>query len=151
MRTARTGGLESSSLLIGKKTCAVESFMDTDQSRIDDLIAHLSESLNVEVKRWISTDEPSGISKIVRGALALRNRNGGFFVIGFDDKTLQPDITTEPPDVRLSFHTDKVQGLVSRYASELFQVNVIFGKWGGHEYPVIVIPPGVKSPVAAKR
>ncbi len=50
--------------------------MNTDQSRIDDLIARLSETLTVEVKRWI------------RGALALRVRNGGYFVIGFDDKTL---------------------------------------------------------------
>jgi hypothetical protein len=123
--------------------------MNTDQSRIDDLIAQLSESLTVEVKRWISTDEPNGISKIVRGALALRNRNGGFFVIGFDDN-LQPDSSNEPPNVRSIFHTDKVQGLISRYASELFEVNVIFGQREGQEYPVIVVPPGVRSPVAAK-
>jgi len=31
--------------------------MNTDQSRIDDLIARLSETLTVEVKRWISIDE----------------------------------------------------------------------------------------------
>jgi len=62
--------------------------MNTDQSRIDDLIARLSETLTVEVKRWISIDEPNGISTIIRGALALRNRNGGYFVIGFDDKIL---------------------------------------------------------------
>ena len=62
--------------------------MNADQSRIDELLARLSESLTVEVKRWVSTDEPQGLSKIVRGALALRNRNGGYFVIGFDDKTL---------------------------------------------------------------
>jgi hypothetical protein len=125
--------------------------MNADQSRIDELLARLSESLTVEVKRWISTDEPQGLSKIVRGALALRNRNGGYFVIGFDDKTLQPDIGNEPADVRAAFHTDKIQGLISRYASELFEVAVIFGKRGGREYPVIVVPDGVRSPVAAKR
>ena len=124
--------------------------MNTDQSPIDDLIARLSESLTVEVKRWISIDDPNGISKIVRGILALRNRNGGYFVIGFDDKTLQPDSGNEPPNVRLAFHIDKVQGLVSRYASELFEVSVVFGQRDGHEYPVIVVPEGVKSPVAAK-
>jgi hypothetical protein len=79
--------------------------MNADQSRIDELLARLSESLTVEVKRWVSTDEPQGLSKIVRGALALRNRNGGYFVIGFDDKTLQPDIGNEPIDVRAAFHT----------------------------------------------
>ena len=125
--------------------------MNADQSRIDELLARLSESLTVEVKRWISADEPQGLSKIVRGALALRNRNGGYFVIGFDDKTLQPDIGNEPADVRAAFHTDKIQGLISRYASELFEVAVVFGKHGGREYPVIVVPDGVRSPVAAKR
>jgi hypothetical protein len=124
--------------------------MNTDQSRIDDLLARLSESLTVEVKRWIMADEPQGISKIVRGALALRNRNGGYFVVGFDDKTLQPDIGNEPTDVRAAFHTDKIQGLLSRYASELFEVAVVFGKHGGREFPVIVVPEGVRSPVAAK-
>jgi hypothetical protein len=124
--------------------------MNTDQSRIDDLIGRLSESLTVEVKRWIRIDEPNGISKIVRGALALRNRNGGYFVVGFDDKTLQPDVGNEPSDVRAAFHTDKVQGLISRYASELFEVRVVFGKLGAREYPVIIVPDGVRSPVAAK-
>jgi hypothetical protein len=125
--------------------------MNVDQSRIDELLARLSESLTVEVKRWISADELQGLSKIVRGALALRNRNGGYFVIGFDDKTLQPDIGNEPPDVRAAFHIDKIQGLISRYASELFEVAVVFDKHGGREYPVIVVPDGVRSPVAAKR
>ena len=32
--------------------------MNADQSRIDELLARLSESLTVEVKRWVSTDEP---------------------------------------------------------------------------------------------
>jgi hypothetical protein len=125
--------------------------MNADQSRIDELLARLSESLTVEVKRWISADEPQGLSKIVRGALALRNRNGGYFVIGFDDKTLQPDIGNEPADVRAAFHADKIQGLISRYASELFEVAVVFGKHDGREYPVVVVPDGVRSPVAAKR
>jgi hypothetical protein len=124
--------------------------MNTDQSFIDNLLARLSESRTVEVKRWISADEPQGISKIVRGALALRNYNGGYFVIGFDDKTLQPDIGHEPKDVRAAFHIDKVQGLISRHASELFDVAVVFGQHGGREYPVIVVPEGVRSPVAAK-
>jgi hypothetical protein len=124
--------------------------MKIDQSRVDGLVARPSESLNIEVKRWISADEPNGIAKIVRAAFALRNRNGGYLVIGFDDKTLQPDLGHEPADVRAAFHTDTVQGLISRYASELFEVGVAFGERDGQEYPVIVIPEGVRVPVAAK-
>jgi predicted HTH transcriptional regulator len=61
--------------------------MNVDQRRIDELIARPSESLNVEIKAWISPDDPSGVAKIVRAALALRNRNGGYLVVGFNDKT----------------------------------------------------------------
>jgi hypothetical protein len=124
--------------------------MNFDQARIQELVSRLAESLNVEVKRWIDTDEAAGIAKIVRAALALRNRNGGYLVIGFDDKTLQPDTGKEPPNVRAAFHVDKIQGIISRYSSELFEIAVVFAEHEGREYPVIVIPDGVTAPVAAK-
>jgi hypothetical protein len=125
--------------------------VNIDQDRINDLVAHPSESLNVEIKRWINPDDCEGIAKIVKAALAIRNRNGGFFLIGFDDQSLMPDTGTRPPDVRTVFHLDKVQALVSKYASEIFEIGVGFGNRDGLEYPVIVIPEGVVAPVAAKR
>lgn len=121
-----------------------------DQKQIDDLVARPSESLNVEIKRWISTDEPEGIAKIARAALALRNKNGGFLIVGFDDKTLQPDIAGVPADIHSAFHVDKIQAIVSRYSFELFEVAVGFGQRGGTDYPVITIPEGLRFPVAAK-
>jgi hypothetical protein len=121
-----------------------------DQTRIDDLVARPTESLNVEVKRWINPDEREGEAKIARAALAIHNRNGGFLIIGLDDKTLQPDAGNEPTDVRTAFRIDKIQGIVSRYTSELFEVVVGFGKRDGVEHPVIVVPEGVRVPVAAK-
>ena len=124
--------------------------MNINQSQIQSLVARPSESLNVEVKRWINPDQPNGISKLVRAVFALRNRNGGFLVLGFDDKTLEPRLENLPPNVRTAFHVDKIQALISRYASELFEVGVAFGKRDGREYPVIVVPEGVRSPVAAK-
>lgn len=124
--------------------------MDIDHSQIQDLLEHRAEGLNVEVKSWISPDDPNGIAKVVRGVFALRNRNGGYFIIGFDDDTLQPVITNRPPDVKGAFHIDKVQGLISRYASELFDIGVAFPQLDGREYPVIIVPEGVRTPVAAK-
>ena len=56
-----------------------------DQRRIDELVARPSESSNLEIKRWIDPNQPEGIAKIARAALGLRNKNGGFLVIGFDD------------------------------------------------------------------
>jgi hypothetical protein len=61
------------------------------------------ESLNVELKRWIDPTEPQGIAKIVKATFALHNCNGGFLVIGFDDKTLQPDTVNELAFPRTSF------------------------------------------------
>jgi hypothetical protein len=125
--------------------------MDFDQARIDALVARPSESLNVEIKRWINPDEADGTAKIARAALALRNRNGGSIIIGFDNQTLQPDVANEPPNIHELFHHDNIQALISRYASELFEVAVAYGHRDGREYPVIVVPSGVKSAVAAKR
>src|SRR5437016_41592 len=88
--------------------------MDIDAVHVQALVDRPAEGLSVELKAWISPDNPEGQAKMVRGVLALRNHGGGYFVIGFDDKTLQPDTTNIPPDARAAFHIDKIQGLVSR-------------------------------------
>jgi hypothetical protein len=122
-----------------------------DQSVIDGLVQNPSENLNVELKRWINPTETLGEEKIAKAALSLRNRNGGYLVIGFDNDSLTPDDDHEPADARDLFHLDAIQGIVSRYASDPFQIEVAWGRRDHKEYPVIVIPPGFKTPVAAKR
>jgi hypothetical protein len=47
-------------------------------------------------------------------------------VIGFDDTTLQPDLNNRPDDIRAPFHLDKIQPLISRYASEPFEIDLAF-------------------------
>jgi hypothetical protein len=124
--------------------------METDFQTIRNLIERPSESLSVEVKRWINPDDCEGIGKIVRTVIALRNHGGGYMVIGFDNRSFQPDTENIPPDVRASFHVDKIQGYITKFASDPFEIAVEFGERGGQTYPVIVVPPGVKTPVAAK-
>ena len=109
--------------------------MEIDQDHIDALVRNPSESLNVEIKRWINPSIPEGQAKIIRGCLALRNRNGGYFVIGLDDKTLQPDQEHQPPDPRTTFHTDTIQNLVSKFAQDLFEIAIAFTGRGGIDYP----------------
>jgi hypothetical protein len=53
--------------------------------------------------------------------------------------------------VQSAFHLDVIQGLISRYASEPFELAVDFGTRDGQKYPVVVIPEGVRTPVAVKR
>ena len=77
--------------------------MIPDDDQIRALVARPGENLTVEIKRWVDPADPGGAAKIVKAAFALRNRNGGFLVIGFDDTTLQPDLANEPADVRGTF------------------------------------------------
>ncbi len=125
--------------------------MDISQDRINNLITHPSESLNVELKRWIDPSSPEGIAKIAKGVIALRNRNGGYFVVGIDDTTLLPDTENAPLDVRASFHVDIIQGIVSKYASIAFEVQVGFALRDGQEFPVIGVPTGTTVPIACKK
>jgi hypothetical protein len=122
-----------------------------EKSIVDALVGNPSESLNVELKRWIDPTQNAGIEKIVKGTIALRNRDGGFFVVGFDDTTLAPDVASEPQNARQLFHVDVIQGIISRYASDPFEIEIAWGEREGRHYPVIVVPAGVKVPVAAKR
>lgn len=115
------------------------------------LIRALSETRSVEVKRWFDPSSPTGKAKLVKGLLALRNFDGGAFVVGFDDTTMQPDVSNAPADVRAQFHPDTVQEAVSRHCSEPFDVEVHFPELDGREYVVIAVPSGVISPVAVKK
>lgn len=117
--------------------------------RAQELVERPGESLTVELKRWINPDEPDGIAKIVKTVLALRNQDGGFMILGFNNGTLTPDINA-PPEVKSLFHIDKIQGMISKYASEPFEIKVEYPQRNGQEFPVIVVPSGVKTPVATK-
>jgi hypothetical protein len=124
--------------------------MEINSTRIQELVNRPGESLSVELKCWINPESPEGKSKIVRTVLALRNHDGGYFIIGFDDETLQPYVENAPADVQAVFHIDKIQGLISSFSSEPFEISVEFSEREGQLYPVIVVPSGVKTPVASK-
>jgi hypothetical protein len=79
------------------------------------------------------------------------NRNGGFLIIGFDDKTLQPDPANAPKDVQASFRQDIIQALISRYASVPFEIRVRFAERDEQIYPILEIVSGVRVPVAVKQ
>jgi hypothetical protein len=125
--------------------------MIIDQSRIEELVARPSETLSVEIKRWIDPSTNHGAFTIVRSCFAILNHNGGFVVFGFDNATLLPHPDNRPLDVRASFHTDKIHAILSRYAHEPFEVGIAFGARDGLEHAVIIIPPGITAPVVVKK
>jgi hypothetical protein len=117
---------------------------------LQSLVERPRETINIELKSWIDPKSPGGEQKIARAALALRNQNGGWLVIGFNDKTGSPDPVPAGVNVRLKYHTDEIQKIVSRYASHPFVIEAHFAETGGVEYPVIRIPAGFKTPVVCK-
>ena len=98
--------------------------MNIESSRIQDLVDRPQESLSVEIKRWINPVKPEGIAKIVKGSLAIRNFGGGYFVIGFDNDTMNPDKGNTPTNIRELFHIDKIQGMIAKYSSSPFEIAV---------------------------
>lgn len=124
--------------------------MLTNSDSYQELVDRPRESLSIELKSWINPDSPEGIEKIVKAAIAMRNHNGGYILIGFHDATGEPDLENYPTDVRALFHVDKIQGMISRYASESFEIEIHFPTREGREFPVIKVGEGVKTPVATK-
>ncbi|MFY9656128.1 MAG: RNA-binding domain-containing protein [Methylocystis sp.] len=126
--------------------------MEITTDEIDGISERPSESLNTEIKGWIDPTSKEGVAKLVKATFALRNRNGGFLAVGLDDKTLRIDTVNAPPsDIRHAFHTDVIQGIISNYASVLFEIRVGFGLRDGEEVVVIKVEEGVRSPVAVRR
>lgn len=119
-------------------------------TRADEIVARPVESLNVELKTWLDLNDDAHAAKLVKALFALRNRNGGYLVIGFDDATLQPDPYTLTRPLEEVYHHDEVQAKVSRYAHETFEIMVRYGRRDGNSYPVISVPEGVRTPVAVK-
>jgi len=117
---------------------------------IQQLVDRPTENLSIELKSWFDPDSEEGVRKIVRALFALRNHGGGYLLIGFGDKSGDPLVASAPPKPRAVFSADKIQGIVGKYASEPFEVEVHFGERKGHEYPVIAVPAGVTTPVAVR-
>lgn len=115
------------------------------------LLLRPRESFPIELKSWFDPRASHGIAKVVKAAFALRNQNGGFLVVGVDDKTLKPvPAPADFPPIRECFHPDMIQQIVSRYASQSFEATVDFETIDAREYPIISVPGGIVTPVACR-
>ena len=106
--------------------------------------------MTVETKTWFDPRTPDGKSKLIKAIFALRNRNGGSLVIGFQDDTLLPDVYSLSDAAEEVFHLDEIQGAVSKYANQPFEVEVYFPILQGVVHPIIYVPEGVRTPVVVK-
>ncbi len=120
-----------------------------NQDFFNNLVLNLSESLSVEIKRWIDPQSKEGMAKIAKACIALRNNDGGIFLIGFNNDG-SPDIQGAHQNPRESFHPDVIQSIASKFCSQPFEVKIHYLKKDGQEYPALEIPSGFITPVAAK-
>lgn len=121
-----------------------------ERHAIEALVDTPSETLGVELKSWLDTTKVEHRAKLVRTLLALRNYNGGFLLIGFDDETGRR-LPNPPADPRSDYHSDMLHGLISTYASDPFGIEVACVERDGISYPVVQVPAGVQVPVAIKK
>lgn len=125
--------------------------MAVDPDQIKALVEQPVEALQVELKTWLDPRTDDGIAKLVKAIFAVRNRNGGFLLVGFDDTTRAPDPYAFDQPVEVLFHIDTLQGLVSRYVSPSFEIEIAFADRDGQAHPVISIPEGVQVPAVVRR
>ena len=125
--------------------------MNIDENQIRSLLHRPSEGLQVEVMNWLDPRTSESVASIIKAIFAIRNRNGGFLVIGFDNDTLLPDKYDLDESAESLYHIDDIQRIVSRYATASFEVAVALGDRDGQVHPVIVVPEGVRVPVIVKR
>ncbi len=123
--------------------------MGLTKEQLDALLLSPREHLGLEIKQWLDPSADEGKAKIAIACMALRNNNGGHLIIGFNDDGT-PDLRNAPTDVQGSFHIDKIQSIVGRFSSERFAIEVQLGQRDRALYPVISVPPGARSVVAAK-
>src|SRR5262245_31939446 len=114
------------------------------------LLASPREAYDMELKCWIDPATTHGEILIARALLALRNNDGGFLVIGFDNKTASQTTDSMPQDVRKVFHHDAIQWIVSKYCTDPFPVVVHFVEQNGIVHPMIQAPGGLKKPAVCK-
>lgn len=123
--------------------------MNLDRDAIRLWLESPQEGLDRELKSWLDPAVPAHRCNLVKGIMALRNRDGGMLAVGFDDKTTDA-LPTERDDWRAAYHIDVIQGLVSKHASLPFEVAVEWFQSGVAEHPVIVVASGGDIPVAVK-
>ena len=85
--------------------------MDIEENQITSLLRQPSEGLQVEIKSWVDPRTEESIAKIIKAIFAIRNRNGGFLIIGFDDDTLLPGRYSLDQSVDKLYHVDTIQAL----------------------------------------
>ncbi|QBR71895.1 hypothetical protein CU048_12140 [Beijerinckiaceae bacterium] len=116
-------------------------------SDLSELITAGNEDLRVEFKAWMDTSQSEVKANLARHIAALANHGGGYLIFGIDDKTRQPQGSTDlSPSL---FNQDAISAIVKRYLDPRLQVVVERVQYSGVAYPVVIVPSHEARPVIA--
>ena len=116
---------------------------------LNGIVANPSESIPVELKRWLDLSDRRHLAKIIKACAALYNSNGGYLVIGVNNNgSFQSDGV--PPSWRSDFDPEILQQIVANQVSPPFEVAVTHVQSGAIRCVAIKVPAGVVSPVCMR-
>jgi hypothetical protein len=125
--------------------------MQSIERRLETLLQHPNESLDVEIKDWLKIDEPLHKADLAKAMLALANHGGGFILIGFRKVLGVYQPMQADPEVIKLYDQDRINGIVSRYSDPSFHVECHMIQGEIEKHPVIVVPGGHNVPIRCTR
>ncbi len=125
--------------------------MDASTLRLNELVTHVRESLDIEVKDWLDLATREDQANLAQALIALANHGGGYVVIGFREiEGVYGAIGPARPIGQ--YCQDTINNIVDRYAAPRFHCDVHFvADEDGVGHPVIVVPGGHRVPIRAAR
>lgn len=121
-----------------------------ENPELKDLVDAPRERLDAEYKAWLDLDDKAVQAKLAKHLCALANHGSGYVVFGIAD-----DMTSagEPPALAGPYDRDSLSGIVKRYLTPAFQVEVYEVKSArtGVTHPVVWVPSHEAVPVCSRR
>lgn len=123
--------------------------------RIDDdalraLLLSPRETLKLEIKPWLDLNTREGKAELALACLALRNEDGGVLVVGLDERDERKSDSARTRRLAKLFDFDRVQEIVSKYASESFSVETVHHRIEQAQFVTVSVPGGIRTPVSAR-
>src|SRR5713226_5443663 len=125
----------------------------SEYRRLQNLLRHPGETMEVELKGWLDLEDPGHKAKFARAAMALANHGGGVILLGLNDKPVPPQPAAGRPSDLSGYHQDKLSSAIARYADPRFQCTLVCVEHPetNELFPVVIVPGGHTAQIRAIR
>ncbi len=125
--------------------------MPSTPDEIEQLLRDPHEHMALEMKGWPNPSTPGGRADIVKSLFALRNQDGGHLLLGFNKTGTGPADYDPKFEIDSAYSEDALQDLVTKYASERFELRVHRQFRDGKPIVVVEVPGDLRVPVFTKQ